>query len=118
LSSQKDEICLQKYLSIGGKLSITSYLKQSAADYRRHLTIENSWKVYYKVYKKRYIISKTGTTFTPPQKNAWVRVETNIPKISKAIITLALCLGRCLLHHKGIENDRIIFRNVKFAVSQ
>ena len=52
-----------------------------------------------------------------------VRVETNIPKNSKAIIMLALCPGRCLLDHKGIENDRTIFfhvtaRDVKFAVSQ
>jgi len=36
---------------------------------------------------------------------------------------LALCPGRCLLHHKGIKNDQIIFfhvtaGNVKFAVSQ
>jgi len=26
--------------------------------------------------------------------------------------------GRCLLHHKGIENDQTKFGNVKFAVSQ
>jgi len=36
---------------------------------------------------------------------------------------LALCPGRCLLHHKGIENDQTIFfhvtaGNVRFAVSQ
>jgi len=36
---------------------------------------------------------------------------------------LALCPGRCLLHHKGIENDQTIFfhvtaGNMKFAVSQ
>jgi len=36
LSSQIEEICLQKYLPIGGKLSITSYLQQNAADYRSH----------------------------------------------------------------------------------
>jgi len=47
-----------------------------------------------------------------------VRVETNIPKNSKAIIILALCSGRYLLHHKDIENDQAIFGNVKFAVSQ
>jgi len=51
-----------------------------------------------------------------------VRVETNIPRNSKAIVMLALCPGRCLLHHKGIENDQTIFfhvtaRNVRFAVS-
>jgi len=59
------------------------------------------------------------------QKNAWARLraETNIPKNSKAIIMLVFCPGRCLLHHKGIENDQTIFAhvtagNVKFAVSQ
>jgi len=80
------------------------------------LTIKNNLKV-----KKRYIISKTSTTFPPPKKTLGVRVETNIPKNSKAIIMLALCPGRCLLHHKGIEYDQIIFFhvtavNVKFAV--
>jgi len=113
LSSQNDEICLQKYLPISGKLAITNYLKQNAVDYRSHLTIENNLKV-----EKRYIISKIDTTFTPPKKRVGVRVETNIPKNSKAIIMLAVCPGRCLLHHKGIENDQIIFGNVKFAVSQ
>ena len=63
LSLPKWQICLQKYLPIGGKLSITNYLKQNAADYRSHMTIENNLKV-----EKRYVISKTGTTFTPPQK--------------------------------------------------
>ena len=47
----------------------------------------------------------------------------NIPKKSKAIIMLALCSGRCLLHHKGIEKYQTIFfhvtaGNVKFAMSQ
>jgi len=32
LSSQNDEICLQKYLPISGKISITNYLKQDAVD--------------------------------------------------------------------------------------
>jgi len=45
LSSQNDEICLQKYLPISGKLSITNYLKQNTVDYRSHLTIENNLKV-------------------------------------------------------------------------
>jgi len=63
-----------------------------------------------------YIISKISTTF--PKKTFGILVETNIPKNSKAIITLALRPGRCLLHHKGIENDQTIFGNVKFAVSQ
>ena len=66
LSSQNGEICLQKYLPISGKLSITNYLKQNAVDYRSHLTIGNNLKV-----EKRYIISKTSTTFSPPQRNAW-----------------------------------------------
>jgi len=33
LSSQNGEICLQKYLPISGKLSITNSLKQNAVDY-------------------------------------------------------------------------------------
>jgi len=46
-----------------------------------------------------------------------------IPENSKAIIMMALCPGRCVLHHKGIENDQTIFfhvtaGNVKFAMSQ
>jgi len=45
LSSQSGEICLQKYLPVSGKLSITSYLKQNAVDYRSHLTMENNLKV-------------------------------------------------------------------------
>ena len=67
LSSQNGEICLQKYLSISGKLSITNYLKQNAVDYRSHWTIENNLKV-----EKRYIISKTSTTFPPPKTNVRV----------------------------------------------
>jgi len=55
--------CLQKYLPISGKRSITNYLKQNSVDYRSHLTIENNLKV-----EKRYIISKTSTTFPPPKK--------------------------------------------------
>ena len=52
---------------------------------RSHLNTENNLKV-----EKRYIISKTSTTVHPRQKTLGVRVETNIPKISKAIIKLAL----------------------------
>jgi len=104
LSSQNGEVFLQKYLPISGKLSITNYLKQCALDYGRHLTIENNLKV-----EKRYIISKTSTTLPPPPKTFGVRVETNIPKNSKAIIMLGPCPGRCSLHHKGIENDQTIF---------
>ena len=80
---------------------------------RSHLTMENYLKV-----EKRYIISKTSTTFPPRQKILRVRVETNIPKNSKTTTMLALCPGRCLLHHKGNENDQTMFGNAKFAVSQ
>ena len=59
--------------------------------------------------EKRYIISKTSPTFPPPQKMLGLSGETNIPKNSKAIIMLALYPGKCLLHHKGIENDETIF---------
>jgi len=46
-----------------------------------------------------------------------------MPKTAKAIIMLALCPGRCLLHDKDIENDQTIFfhvaaGNMEFAVSQ
>ena len=44
------KVFLQNYLPIGGKISITSYLKQNAADYRSHMTIENNLKVEKKVY--------------------------------------------------------------------
>jgi len=77
------------------------------------MNIENNLKVEKKVY---YFENRHN--FHCPPKNAWVRVETNIPNNSKAIIMLALWPGRCLLHHKGIENDQTIFGNVKFAVSQ
>jgi len=50
LSSKNGEICLQKYLPISGKLSITKYLQQNAVDYRNHLTIENNLKVEKKEY--------------------------------------------------------------------
>jgi len=53
-------------MPISGKLSITNCLKQNALDYRRHLIIENNVKVEKQV---RYIISKTSTTFPPPEKN-------------------------------------------------
>jgi len=45
LSSQNGEICLQKYLPISSKLSITNYSKQNALGYRRHLTTESNLKV-------------------------------------------------------------------------
>jgi len=68
--------------------------------------------------KKKYIISKVSTTSPHKKKSFGVCVETNIPKNSKTIIMLALCTGRCLLHHKGIENDQTILGNAKFSVSQ
>jgi len=82
------------------------------------LTIEITSKVEKKIY---YFENKHN--FSSPQKMLGVRVETNIPKNSKAIIMLELCSGRYLLHHKGIENDQTIFFhvtavNVKFAVRQ
>jgi len=50
LSSQHVEICLQKYLPISCRLSITNYLKQNSVDYRSNLTTENNLKVEKKVY--------------------------------------------------------------------
>jgi len=67
-------MCLQKHLPISGKLSITNYFLKMLL-IRKHLTMENNLKV-----KKRYIISKTSTTFPPRQKTLGERVETNIPK--------------------------------------
>jgi len=69
------------------------------------LTIENTLKV-----EKRYILfRKQAQLFLPPKKMLGLREETNIPKNSKAIIMLALYPEKCLLHHKGIENDQTIF---------
>ena len=65
---------------------ITNYLKQNALDYRRHLTIENNLKVEKKVY---YFENKHNSP--SPQKTFGLRVETNTPKNSKAIIMLTLC---------------------------
>jgi len=73
LSSQLDEICLQKSLPNSGEQSITNYLKQNDFEYRSHLTIENNLKV-----EKNVIISKTNTPL-PPIKTFGVRVETSIP---------------------------------------
>jgi len=66
LSSQNGEICLQKYLPITGKLSITKYLTQNAVDYQNHLTIENNLKVEEKVY-----CFKNKHNFPSPTRNAW-----------------------------------------------
>jgi len=76
MCSQNREICLQKYLPISGKLSITNYLKQNAVDYRSHLAIENNLKV---VKEVAYIISKTSTTFT--QKTLGVHAEKHTKKL-------------------------------------
>jgi len=61
------KICLQKYLPISGKLSITNYLKQNYIDYQNHLTIENNLKV-----ERKVVISKTSTTL-PIEKTLGVR---------------------------------------------
>jgi len=66
LSFQNVEICLQKYLPISGKLSITKYLKQNSVDYRSHLTIENNLKV----ERKDTLFRKQAQLSLPP-KNAW-----------------------------------------------
>jgi len=82
------------------------------------LTIENNWKVEMKVY---YFENKHN--FPSPEKTLGVRVETNIPNNSKAIIMLALFPGRCSLYRKGIEIDQTIFfhvtaGNVMYVMSQ
>jgi len=94
-------------------------LKQNVVNYyQSHLTIKNNLRV-----EKGHTISKTNTTIPLPEKNAWGTRRDKHTKKSKAIIMLAPCPGRCLLHHTGIENDQTIFfhitaGNVKFAVSQ
>jgi len=92
LSSQNDEISLQKYLPISGKLLITNNLKQNDVDHRSHLTVENNLKVEKKVY---YCISKTSTTLRPTKQKrlgyAYSRRDKHT-KNWKAIIMLALCL--------------------------
>ena len=85
LSSQSGEICLQKYLPISGKLSITSYLKQNAVDCRSHLTMENNLKV-----EKGILFRKQAQLSLLKKQTFGVRVETNMPKNSKGIM-LALC---------------------------
>jgi len=77
LSSQNDEICLQKYPPIGRKLSITSYLKQNAADYRSHMTIENNLKVEKKVY---YFENRHNFHF-PPKKRLGTRRDEHTKKL-------------------------------------
>ena len=63
LSSQNGEICLPNCLPVRGKRSITNYLKQNAADYRSHLTIENNLKV-----KKAYDFENKHNFPSPPKK--------------------------------------------------
>jgi len=63
LSSQNGEICLQKYLPISGKLSITNHLEENAVDYWSHLTIENNFNVDEKVY-----YSENKHNFPSPKK--------------------------------------------------
>ena len=111
-------VCLRKFLPISDKLSITKFLKQNAVDCWSRLTTEITLKVEEKIH---YFENKHNFPFPP--KNAWGTRRDKHTKNSKAIIMLALCPGRCLLHHKGIGNDQTIFfhvtaGNVKFAVSQ
>jgi len=93
--------------------------KQNVVNYyQSHLTIKITSRS-----KKGILFRKKAQLYLPQKKTLGVRVETNISKKSKAIVMLAPCPGRCLLHHTGIENDQTIFfhataGNVKFAVSQ
>ena len=59
--------------------------------------------------EKKLCYFKNKHNFSSPPKNACVTQRDKHNKNSKAIITLALCPGRCLSHHKGIENDQTIF---------
>jgi len=73
LSSQNGEICLQKFLPISGKLSITNYLKRNALDYRSHLTTENYLKVERKVGYITVFRKQAHLSLSP--KNAWVTLR-------------------------------------------
>ena len=84
---------------------------------------DNAMNPLHVLSEKKVCCFENSTTFPPLKKTLGVRAETNIPKNSKAIIMLALCPGRCLLHHKGIEYDQTIFfhvtaGNVKFAIRE
>jgi len=102
LSSQNGDICFQQYLPL--KLSIRKHLKQNAVDYRSHLTIENNLKV-----EKKVDSFENKHNFPPSKKTLGVRVETSIPKKLESNNYAGTLPGRCLLHHKGIENDQTIF---------
>jgi len=90
LSNQNGEICLQNYLSISGKLSITNNLKQNAVDYRNHLTIENNLKVEKKVY---YFENKHN--FPSPQKRLGYAQRQTYQKNTKAIMLALYLEGVC-----------------------
>ena len=67
LSSQNGETCLQKYLPISGKLSITNNLKQNAVDYRNHFTLEDNLKI-----KKKVCYFENKHNSSPPLKTLGV----------------------------------------------
>ena len=95
--------CLAKMAKIVYKNtcpSVANYLNKILLICQSHLTTDNNLKIEKNVY---YFENKHNVPYST-KKTLEVRVETNIPKTSKAIIMLALCPGRCLLHHKGIEN--------------
>jgi len=74
------------------------------------LIVEVVWPYkYLEDRRKVYYFENKHNFCTPPKKMLGVREETNIPKNSKAIIMLALYPEKCLLHHKGIENNQTIF---------
>jgi len=73
--------------------------------------------------KKGILIWKQTQFCLLHEKNAWdTRKDNHTKKLESSM--LALCPGRCLLHHKGIENyyqtifSHVTAGNVKFAVSQ
>ena len=71
--------------------------------------------------KNVHYIEKKHNFRYPTKKTLGICVEPNKPINSKTITMLALRTGRCLLHHKGIENYQTIFfhvtaGNVKLAM--
>jgi len=86
---------------------------------RSNLTTENNLKV-----EKRFIISKTSTTFFFPDRNTWgTRRDKHNKKTRKQKICRHFAREGVYYITRAFENDQTIFfhvtaGNVKFVVSQ
>ena len=97
---------MAKFVYINTRPSVANY--QSQNFWNKMLLMSKSFnhRKYLEGRKKVYFENKHNF---PPKKMLGLREKTNIPKNAKAIIMLALYPEKCLLHHKGIENDQTIF---------